>query len=390
MAEQDAWLLNPDGTVDPFAGNVDFSSHPDDLRDPDEPLSLNDPVLSPLPNLNPEIIPTPEPPVRAPEPEPDTPEVLDLEDGTRLTLEKEKGQWKGTIAGGAGRPQVFWGKTKNELILNTLKAQANATKKIREQNTKLKLEGSVPAQQPVAPPPNPENRELTADEIFEIKTQLDSNPALALDNLFQKQTGLTVRELVSLVKNTKQDALEGKQANIELRADSVNRAFRAANPDFYPDAGFKNFELMLKWMAKFKLNKIVKDNNVDPVFIELVATGNYTVENLEEAFTDLSDDGLLIQAPQQNLPSTAVTPPPVVVQQQEPVQPAPRPDSRIVRQETRPRAAMGLRTSDVTPVATPVEPKAPSADDLDNMSDDEHTRLWNAIRRARALSRRSQ
>lgn len=383
MPNTDQWLLNPDGTPDPFASNIDFSTRPEDLVDPDtlEPVITDgDPVLAPHQGLEPTVIQTQ--PVEPPPPPPDDePEVLDLEDGTQLELKKDKGWWVGSVVGQIGSPQVYKGATKNKLILEVLKAQANATKKIREQNTKLKL-GTAQAPRPQAPViPAPQNNTLTADEVFEIQTQLQSNPALALDNLFQKQTGLTVKQLVDL-------AQEGRQANIELKADSANRAFLAANPDYYPDADYKNIGTMIQWLAKFKLGKIANEANASEIFNELVTTGNYTAETLEEAFEDLSNDGFLITAPRQ-APPVQVAPPPPVVVQQEPVQPAPRPDSRIVRQETRPRAATGIRTSDITPVAPPATPQAPSADDLENMTDEEHTRLWNAMRRERALSRRS-
>lgn len=381
----DPWLLNADGTEDPFAVTVDFSSHPDDtLRDPDEQqITEGDPVLESHSGLDPQIVETPVAPVATPPApvEEDQPETFEVEGGS-VTLEKERGQWKATLfSESAGKPQVYWGRNKNDLLGNVLKAQLNATKKIRELNSKLKLgtPAAAPQQRPVTPAPA--TRELTADEIFEIKTQLESNPALALDNLFAKTTGLTVQQLVSL-------AQEGRQASIELRADAVNRAFRAANPDFYPDEQYKNFELMLKWLAKFKLGKVIRDNEVDAVFTELVATGHYTVENLEEAFQDLSTDGLLVSAPKQpkqTPPATAVTP-----QAPAPVEPpASRPDSRIVNTVVRPRAATGIRATDVTPVNPPATPKAPSVDDLDNMSDEEHQRLWEAMRRARVQSRRS-
>jgi hypothetical protein len=385
----DPWLVNSDGTPDPFAGTVDFRSDPGDLRDPDVPTD-GDPVLESHESLDPEIVVEkpeaelePAPPVTPPaEQEPEEPEVLEVEGGM-VTLEKERGQWKATLtSNNGGNPQVYWGKNKNDLLGNVLKAQLNATQKIRELNGKLKF--GTPVSRPKnVPVPTPENRPLTADEIFEVKTQLESDPSLAINTLFQKSTGLSMQQLVNM-------AQEGRQAAIELRADAANRTFREENPDFYPDKDYKNFEMILKWLAKFKLGKMVKGEDVDPIFAELVSTGNYTAETLEEAFEDLSTDGLLIQAPKapkQALPK-AETPPPVAVQQHEPA-PAPRPDSRIVNTVVRPRAATGLRTADVTPVSAPDTPKAPSAEDFDNMTDEQHQALWQAIRRDRLKSRRS-
>ena len=372
--------------TDPFL-KVDWQTRPDDLIDPDAPTSTIDPALDQLTSLKPEVVASQPaavelPPVEPP-PEPEGPETMELSDGTLLTLEKEKGQWKGTATSpSGGSPQVFWGKTLKELIFNTLQAQANATKKIREQNAKLKFGQATapPAQQPAA---TPTTRPLTADEKFEIKTLWESDPAAAIDLLMLKTRGVTMDQILA-------EAQEGRQASIELRADAVNREFRSRNPDFYPDAEFKNFEMMLKWLAKFKLGKSIKGNDVDPVFRELVATGNYTVENLEEAFEDLSSDGLLLAAPRPPRAPRAAEPTPPAAEPTSPVTPAPaRTSERIVRVETRPRAALGIPSNSITPAAPPETPTAPSVDDLENMSDKEHDALWAAVMRQRALSRRS-
>ena len=380
---QDPWLLNSDGTPDPFASNVDW--HMPDLPDPDESLPAGDPVLEPISELDPEIVVTPpvEPPPPEPEPEPET-KTLELEDGTTLTLEKEKGQWKGVVSSvSGGNPQVYWGKTKDELILNVLKAQANATKKIREQNAKLKF-GQAPAKPAQQPTQAPNVRALTADEVFEIKTQLESDPALALDTLFQKRTGLTVQQLVELAQRGAQKA---DYASNQLTAEAVNKTFLANNPDYYPDTNFENFGNLVKWIAKYKLGELVTPGQETSMFEKLVSSGVYTVENLEEAFQDLTDSDLLVKPKKpRQAPVTPETTPPVAVQH-EPA-PAPRPDPRIVHTETRPRAALGIQRSDVTPVK-PKETNAPSVEDLDNLSDADVATLMAGIRRQRALSRRS-
>jgi len=393
----DPWLLNPDGSVDPFANNVDWGANYADLRDPDlvEPDNQEqfvDPALDAHPGMKPEVVedhpnledkpePEPEP---APAPEPDEPTVTELEDGTQLITEKEKGQWKGTIISPTGgSPQVFWGKTKDGLIANLLKAQANATKKIREQNAKLKFAKTpAPAVQKMDVP-TPQNRQLTADEVFEIKTQLESDPALALDTLFQKKTGLTIEQLVSLAQQGSQKA---EYASNQLTAEMVNKTFLANTPDYYPDnQGAQNHRQLIRWIAKFKLGQTVSLENAYSIYDQLVSAGVYTVENLEEAFEDLNSDGLMLQAPVKRQPKT---PPPVKVQDVEPA-PAPRPDPRIVSQVVRPRAATGIGRNDVTPVRTPDTPNAPSVEDLDNMSDEQHQKLWAEMLRHRAQSRRS-
>ena len=376
----DPWLLNSDGTVDPFAGTIDFGMTTKDEVDPN---LLDDERPSPL---NPDIIgnqpPAPseevEEPVVVPpaEPDPEVPEILQLEDGAFVSLEKEKGQWKATLDPGTGHSEVFWGKTKNELLTNVLVGKLNATKKIRELNKKVKLTASTP-QYPRQTEPAPSVRPLTADETFEIKAQLESDPALALDTLFQKRTGLTVQQLVDL-------AQKGAQANMNLETEAISREFLARNPDYYPDSENKNFQSLIKWLAKFKLGKTATDANAGDIFTELWQTGNYTADNLEEAFQDLTDDGMLVKP---RLPRTSS---PVEVNQQPVPQPAPAaPTPRIVKTETRPRAALGIKPSDVSAIPPPATPSAPTDEDLDNLSDAEIKALLGSVRRQRVAARRS-
>ena len=379
MAQQviDPWLVNADGSVDPFASTVDFGmTSQDEIADP------NDITLDIQPGLNPDVVIAEGGVIRQPQapaaepvvpPEPSGPEVIDLEDGGSITLDKEKGQWKATLDPGNGaNPEVFWGKNKDGLVVNVLKAKLNATKKIRELNKQVKL-GAAPARTAVPQVVTVAGKTLTADEIFEIQTQLGSNPDQALESWFQKRTGLSVNQLVAL-------AQKGASADANLRTEAVSREFLSRNPDYYPDN--RNIELILKWLGKFKLG------NPNATMYDLDSAGQWTVENIEEAFVDLSDDGYLVKAPKPSkVPPTEETTPPVAVHS-EPA-PAQRPDERIVRTETRPRAALGIRTSDITPVATPETPTAPSVEDLNNLTDEQVKALLGGIRRQRVQARRS-
>ena len=339
---QDPWLLNPDGTPDPFASNVDWGANYADLKDPDilEPDNQEqfiNPALDAHQGLEPEVVehhntPAAEPP---PAPEVDQPETMTLDDGTELTIEKEKGQWKGTATSPTGgNSQVYWGKTLKELIFNTLKAQINATKKIREQNAKLKFRDTPkPTQQPQPAAPTQARRALTADETFEYSALLASDPEAAQDFLLLKTRGVTMDQLVTLAQ---QGARQGEYASNQLTAESVNKTFLANNPDYYPDDNWHNYTMVVKWLAKYKLGQNV-DKVDDSVLTKLITADVYTAENLEEAFRDLSDDDLLVKAPAKKLPK----PPPPVAVLNEPA-PAPRPDPRIVSQVTRPRASLGI------------------------------------------------
>jgi hypothetical protein len=186
-----------------------------------------------------------------------------------------------------------------------------------------------------------------------------------------------------------QGAQKGSYAANQLTAEQANKTFLANNPDYYPDTNFVNFNLLLQWLAKFKLGESIRKGDEEAVFNKLLSSGNYTAENLEEAFQDLNNDGFMLQAPRQPVTHSPakVEPPPPVAVQHEPA-PAPRPDSRIVSQVTRPRAALGIGRNDVTPVKPPESPNAPSAEDFENMTDEEVANTLNAIRRSRAQSRR--
>src|SRR5271163_1369830 len=67
-----------------------------------------------------------------------TPEplVFDYEDGSSITLEQPEltGRgWRATADSGTGKPpEVFYGKTKDELLQNVLVGKMNATRKINE------------------------------------------------------------------------------------------------------------------------------------------------------------------------------------------------------------------------------------------------------------------
>ena len=385
----DPWLVNSDGTVDPFSSNIDFGMTKDDeIDDPDTNISLDI-----HPGLSPEVVVVeggvPRQPVApvevvAPPPEPEGPEVIELEDGGSITLDKEKGQWKATLDPGNGaNPEVFWGKNKDGLVVNVLKAKLNATKKIRELNKQVKLGGPSARPQPQTPAPVPtaSGKALTADDLFEIQTQMQSNPDLAIETWFQKKYGRTFGDLV-------QKSDRGSSADASLRTEAVCRGFLNRNSDWYNDPESQNFIKLVQWLSKYKLGKVIPDNtDVTPGMFELDSTGWWTVESLEEAFADLSGDGFLLKAPRlPKAPQHVETPPPVEVRS-EPV-PAPRPDERIVRTETRPRAALGISRNDVTPVAAPAE-TAPSVEDLESMTDDQIKALLGGIKRNRVLARRS-
>ena len=376
----DPWLVNADGTPDPFAQTINFGMTAQDEVDPN---LLDDEVPAPL---NPDIVgnqpPAPseeeDEPVSVPAPvveEPSGPEIIELEDGAFVSLERDSKGWKATLDPGTGHAEVFWGNTKNELLVNVLTGKLNATKKIRELNKKVKLTATPLPQRQADSVPSV--RQLTADEVFEIKALWESDPAAALDMLVKKRTNVSLEELVG-------KAQRGDQANMNLETENTSKEFLARNPGYYPDSENKNFQSLIKWLAKFKLGKTATEANAGEIFTELWQTGNYTADNLEEAFEDLTEDGLLVKP---RLPKPS---PPVEANQQPVPQPAPAaPTPRIVKTETRPRAALGLRPSDVSATPPPAAPSAPTDEDLDNLSDEQIKALLGGVRRQRVAARRS-
>jgi hypothetical protein len=374
----DPWYVDANGEPDPFL-RVDFEPHKEDdeinLPERDPAISLEQ-----HPNLNPDVVVVQGEehvlgPLTHPVPvEPEGPEVVDLPDGGTLTFQKTSKGWEAILDNGtSAKPEVFKGKNKNELMIAMASGKLNATKKIRDLNRELKLGsgGQAPQQASQA---LPQARSLTADEIFEIKTQLDSNPDLALSTWFQKQTGMSVSDLAHLAR-------KGANADTQVSMDSVNRTFLNENPDYYPDQEFKNFNAIVRYISKHKTGKNIKDADAAQTATNLYESGFWTVENLEEAFQELSDDGLLVLAPRSSkqAPPEPVAP---VVQETRP------PGERIVSQVTRPRAALGIRTSDITPVAPPAPPTAPSAEDFESMTDEQIRALMAASLQHRRQSRR--
>lgn len=371
--------LDPtDPWYDPDFNNIDFNQYKEDdeINLPD-----HDPVIpiEPIQSLNPDVVvvqgdqilhPTP-----LPAPEPDEPEVVELPDGGTLTFQKTSKGWEAVLdSGTSASPERFKGKNKNEVMIAMASGKLNATKKIRELNREIKLGPG-----PVAPPAQPTqntaaSRKLTADEVFAVKTKFDSDPDAALSEWFELRTGRSVDVLIA-------QADKGANADANLQMDAVNLAFIQSNPDYYGDKDFKNYISLVKYLAKYKLHKVIQDKEADKTRFDLYNTGLWTVENLEEAFQELSNDGLLVLAPRSSKPAL-----PVVAPDPEPT---PRPSERIVRTETRPRAALGIRTTDITPVTPPAVPVAPSAEDLDSLSDGDIAKLLAGVSQFRRQSRRT-
>jgi hypothetical protein len=334
----------------------------------------------------------PVPPV-TPTPAPDAadePKVYEYADGSSVTIEHGSRGWKATLDSNTGaNPEVFYGGTKEEVLVNLSAGKISATQEIRKLNKKLKFEGVAPIPAPAAPVAETVfGRDLTADEIFELKTDLASNPDLAFDKWFQKKTGMKVGDLVRMAKT-------GKAASDELSAEAVSKEFLGAHPAYEPYE--KNFTALISWLCKYKLHQPLSGRDPNDMVETLFTAGFWTVDSLNEAYEDLVEDGLLDLKPEEAPPAEVVEPEPVPVTPAKPVAPvkpatpAPRND-RIVREVKRPRAGqgnLGIRTAETTAGSADLEDmRPPTVEELDNLKDDEVNALFANIRKLRLGTRR--
>lgn len=377
-----------DSLVDPFLidPRADDPAHSFDV-----PLATSHPGEL-LPEQPPSAVLTPDTPP-APDDAEDQPEVFDIDGGTVTISYDKKTGWTGTLSlDEGGGDEVFRGKTQKELMTKVLAGKAKATAQIRKLNKKLKL-GSPVDETPAVPQLQPfQPKPLSANDIFEIKTAMEADPDKAADLRFQKKYGMTEAELVSRFLATEKKAEKGAEAHDELSVEGVSKEFLEAHKDeYYPYA--ENGDAIMTWLCRNKLKRNVRTtDNFGTISGELLERGLYTVQNLEEAFEDLRDSGLLEPPPQPESTEVEETPEPVPaapVSTSRParqVQPAVS-DSRIVSTRRQPRGGLGIRASS-TGTREPEAPRAPSADELENMSDSEIRELLHSTTRLRAQGRR--
>ena len=376
----DPWLDDSFAQIDLRKGPGDFAQQLTKIAnsgDPDVPVLVDEVEAPPAPAAVPEPVPV------VSELTGDEPEVYTYEDGSSITVDKIPTGLRATLSiGGGSGNEVFYGKDENELLRQVLSAKLNASKKIRQQNKQLKLTVPARAPEPVRITEEPVTHELSVDEKFEIKTKLADDPDLAFQDWFQKKTGMSVEALASL-------AQEGRAASDAVTMDTEARAFKEAHPTYAATGA--NFQLLMGYLAKDKLNVELKPGNEDEVMNTLVRNDLFTRQALAEAFDTLSQDGLLELLPveedkpeEEDNTATPVPAPPKPVVSAAP--PSGLPGKRS------PRAAnvsLGIRPSTVSGVAPDANfDKAPSVDELENMSTDDIGNLLAGVRRLKARTRR--
>jgi hypothetical protein len=303
--------------------------------------------------VDPALAPVPPAPVYA------APETVALEDGSSVTTTNDAEGWHATVNPGNGKTlQVFHARTERELIKALMVAQANATKKINQQEKQIKLIRKM--DEPA--PPKSNTKDLTADQIFEIKTLQQSDPVAAWKKTIELTTGMTFEEFVSAAKS-------GKEVKQEMTRTQIARAFFAIRPEYRNTKA--NEDKMLEHLGENKQD--------------------FTVDNLVKAYDDLLEAGLLPDITVKPRPVAPVTPPPappvVATPEVPPATPEPT-NPRIERPVGRTNATFGLRPGETTTVRPPTSREVPSVEELENLPDDQIAQLFAGVVRAKAQARR--
>jgi hypothetical protein len=204
-----------------------------------------EPTPEPTPEAQPVAEPTPEP-----EPAPDAQKT------------SKKNVYSRVIDLGDGSPpQVFRAATKDELIEKIALAQANATRRIKELKGQLKTRVEPDK---ATPTKTFEPRTLTADEELELGQEIQTNPSDAIRKALKAVIGAEpeeIREAVAASRHLKQVE--------EIRR--VGQEFIAAHPE-YP----------ITTANEAAMGRYIQQNGLA-----------WTVKNLEIAFQELSEAGLV-------------------------------------------------------------------------------------------------
>lgn len=322
-------------------------------------IANSDPVNFPSPEAEP-VVPAPPPPAPA-APTYAAPDEISMEDGSTVTTWEDAEGWHASVDPKNGKTvQVFHGRTERELLKQLAIAQANATKKINQQEKQIKLVRKLDEPTPAA-----SSGQVTADQMFEVNTIAKTDLVGAFNKLLQYTTGnpgITFQEFVNWMVS----------AQNHEKALKVGAEFRNRNPRYFVSQ--RNEDTMLDYLRTNKLD--------------------FTVKNLEQAFGDLSEAGLLDEAPKPQPVATVPpqpTPAPVSTVAPAPAAPVvptvvPTPvNPRIERPAGRANATFGLRESETTTIRPPsTTANVPSAEEMENMTDAEIAQLFAGAVRAKA------
>jgi DNA-nicking Smr family endonuclease len=173
------------------------------------------------------------------------------------------------LGDGSGK-QVFTAPTAEELLDKLTTAQENATRKIRQQEYELKRQQRHRPE--TEAPITSKKRDLSADELFALANELQKNPAAAINKLVEASTGSTLDDLGKVVAEYKtQSAINAADTQFLLNHQD----------DFLPSGN--NARLMNQFLIDEKLPHTAK--NLEYAFQELTESGLLDVAVPEEAAT---------------------------------------------------------------------------------------------------------
>jgi hypothetical protein len=198
-------------------------------------------------------------------------------------------------------------------------AHVNATRKIREYTKREKL-GDARNPDPEINATPIQARNLTADEMWTINQEFQSNPAAAFDRIFAAKFGRTPDQLAAEL-NDNQTMIRGIDSQMQAQSWIENHAEYKATP--------ANAKVLTQYLKQHKMAE--------------------TYNNFDIAFEDLRDSGLL------DLNGTEAET---------------QPTAERIAPRVRPRqnASFGLTRQDTSNPAA-LEHDEPSVEDLDTMTD---------------------
>ena len=351
--EIDPWLDSEFSQLDTRTGPEHFAAQLAEIANAD-------PNTFPPPVVDPALAPVPPAPSAATYTQPET---VTLENGATITYTEDERGWHAELDPGKGRPlEIFHARSPLELAKQLAVGKVNASIKINQQEAKLKVQkvDNSPA------PPKPATaaqKTLTADQIFEIKTMFQSDPVAAFNKMCEATTGVDWSTFVNWAKAGK-DAQDQAQQQLSLK--QIGDKFRKLVPSYFNSP----------------------DNNTR-MTDKLTERGlEFNVENLIEVYQELSESGLLDEAPRTQVIPAA---PPAITAVPAPAPPDPA--ARIERPVGRPiatPAGFGLRPSETNarPPAPPDPTRVPSVEEIDNLPDADINQLFTDIRRFKAQTSR--
>lgn len=228
-----------------------------------------------------------------------------------------KDEWGNPV----GTPQIFKGKTLQEVTEKVIHSNQNATVALHKAKRAQKLEILLSSNTPDEPIPTFEPRSLSADERYQISEAL-KNPEVPLDEAVKELIEATFGLPIEKVRETLQNQEIAKRGEF---VQEQSFQFVDAHPEYIPSEEHR--DLLARWIEKRNLP--------------------FTKENFELAFEELVERGLMpIRA---SKPEPELTPEPV------PANPEPTPEP-LAPEPVAPQP-------DLPPAKTPAEVAAMSADE---------------------------